>query len=129
MYCILIHSCSKINRYRNAARAFNTEDSSAQNLGFRCARTAPGQETQQNHNDADINEEYIASMEARAAQGCPHANGILKSLEAQGKYKPNGGKKEEAPAVSVADLKARAAQGCPHAKAQLEKIGEAHDEL
>ena len=27
-------------RYRNAARQFNTPDSSAQNLGFRCARDA-----------------------------------------------------------------------------------------
>merc|ERR550519_2685683 len=77
-------------RYRNAARAFNTEDSSAQNLGFRCARTAPGQENNQNDNDV-INSENIASMEARAAQGCPHAHGILKSLEARGKYKPKTG--------------------------------------
>ena len=69
-------------------------------------------------------------MEARAAQGCPHAHGILKSLEAQGKYKPKTGSDEEVkPEVSVADLKARAAQGCPHAKAQLDKIGETHDEL
>ena len=28
-------------RYRNAARHHNTPDSAAQNLGFRCARTAP----------------------------------------------------------------------------------------
>jgi len=27
-------------RYRNAARHYNTPDSAAQNLGFRCARTA-----------------------------------------------------------------------------------------
>ena len=65
-------------RYRNAARAFNTEDSSAQNLGFRCARTAPGQEPKE---EDKFNAEYIAQMEERAKQGCPHANGVLKSLQ------------------------------------------------
>ena len=65
-------------RYRNAARAFNTEDSSAQNLGFRCARTAPGQEPKE---EDKFNAEYIGQMEERAKQGCPHANGVLKSLQ------------------------------------------------
>ena len=104
-----------IKRYRNAARAFNTEDSSAQNLGFRCARTAPGQDDGPNQaGDSELNPEYIKELEGRAAGGCPHANGVLKSLEAQGKYMREAmGVQEEKKSLNdqLKELQARADQG------------------
>ena len=104
-----------MKRYRNAARAFNTEDSSAQNLGFRCARTAPGQDDGPNQTgDSELNPEYIKELEGRAAGGCPHANGVLKSLEAQGKYMREAmGIQEEKKSLNdqLKELQARADQG------------------
>ena len=104
-----------MERYRNAARAFNTEDSSAQNLGFRCARTAPGQDDgPAQAGDTEFNDAYIKELEGRAAGGCPHANGVLKSLEAQGKYiREAMGVQEEKKSLNdqLKELQARADQG------------------
>ena len=74
-----------MERYRNAARAFNTEDSSAQK-----------------------------ELDGRAAGGCSHANGVQKSLGAQGKYiREAMGVQDEKKSLNdqLKELQARADQG------------------